>query len=132
MTYINDNSMFCFISDKATICGESKFTRGEKLLDHPYNCTMYIHCNLNYTFSQEAYVSDYTDGKHVFDRVHQKSGWNFDVDCATQERKSNCDYICSCRYSACIHMDSSPSSSSSHICLDTVRYMLMFISLEEI
>ena len=80
--------MFCFVSDKTTICGENEFDGGNNLLDHPYNCTMYISCKLDHTFSHEGYVSWYEDGKHVFYRAKQRTGWKFEVDCAVQERKS--------------------------------------------
>jgi len=89
LTDINHDYMFCFISDTTTICGENKFDLNEKLLDHPYNCKKYIFCKLDHTFSHEDYVAKYEDGRHVFYRARQSSGWNFEVDCAVQERKSS-------------------------------------------
>ena len=85
---VSDDSIFCFISDKTTICGKNKFGRGENLLDHPYNCTKYITCTKDHTFSHEAYVLDYKDGRHVFDRAGQRSASRHEpvVACAVQER----------------------------------------------
>ena len=88
MTDINHDFMSWFIADTTNICGVNKFARDENLLDHPYNCTKYIFCKLDHTFSHEADVDKYEDGKHVFYRAKQRSGWRYEVDCAVQERKS--------------------------------------------
>ena len=89
VTDINDDSIFCFISDKTTICGQTKFDRNENLLNHPYNCAKFITCHMNHTFSKESYVWSYEDGRHVFDRASRSSAWDYDpaVKSCKQERK---------------------------------------------
>ena len=55
----------------------------------PTTAKKYIFCKLDHTFSHEDYVAKYEDGRHVFYRARQSSGWNFEVECAVQERKSS-------------------------------------------
>ena len=112
----------CFISDKTTICGKDKFDRNENLLDHPYNCAMYIACNMDHTYNTEGFVWSYEDGRHVFYRAGNRSAWDYEdvVKSCKQERTLRFVHIyfrdvCVCAY-AC-----------AHVCIITIKNMSQFV-----
>ncbi|KAK2192350.1 hypothetical protein NP493_33g07035 [Ridgeia piscesae] len=78
--------------DKTTICGKDKFDRNENLLDHPYNCAMYIACNMDHTYNTEGFVWSYEDGRHVFYRAGNRSAWDYEdvVKSCKQEPRTQC------------------------------------------
>ena len=67
-----------FVSDKATICKPENMKYN--LVAHPYNCSMYVHCNgPNNAYVDEGYVYNYMQG-NVYDPEH---GWSVShIDCA--------------------------------------------------
>ena len=82
MCILNPVVMLCFLSDKDNICGENQFERDETLVPHPYDCKMFIGCTRDHHFASEQYVSNSTDGKHVFNPEKMTSDFIWNVPCA--------------------------------------------------
>ena len=69
--------------DKTKIC-TGQNTDPFTLIPHPYDCKKYVNCSNNGGFNDESFVSDYEDGKHVFDPQTKGSTLGDSVPCAKQ------------------------------------------------